>query len=274
MTIDLTGNRPFATHGLSGTVVSSIRLRIGSPLRQRSVPEELRPPRHRTPRERFASVNFSVTSVAGRIAVPFAASPDQDVCAALDACGLTGTETLFPSSHAGSASLSAIAPVRRPRRDLLAALGLSRSGNPAGIPVYGSVDWRPGAGTASESLSRSGGTVCSDNVRLGDLSLTLSRRGRQVEAAVNSPDQAGGPDPLRTRCPGPATSDVVGSQGLATGTLPLSAFGSHTVAIHLDKGTTAPGQLFSGGSQPDVTVVLRRHGGVHEQTFAAGSPVK
>ena len=54
----------------------------------------------------------------------------------------------------------------------------------------------------------------------------------------------------------------------------LSAFRSRTVVIHLNKGTTAASQLFSGASQPDVTIVLRRRGGVREQTFAAGTPVK
>jgi hypothetical protein len=59
---------------------------------------------------------------------------DPGECGPFDACGLGGGITVAPgAARGGSVSLFASASATRPGRDLLAAVGLSAHGNPAGI---------------------------------------------------------------------------------------------------------------------------------------------
>lgn len=101
-------------------------------------------------------------------------SPLAAACGPFDACGPVGLIDVTPGATSnGSASLIATAPLRRPKRDLLAALGVTRHGNPSGIAVDGS-GYATGRGEVTADLTQQG--ACRDQVALRQVALGLRQR--------------------------------------------------------------------------------------------------
>ncbi len=206
--IDLRHRVTFHAHGFSGTVRSTMTLSLG-------VPTDVTKQVHSaaaTRRLRTISVTYRVQSLRGAAVSALRTSSDPGSCGPLDACGLTGTLALTPGrARGGSLNLVAFVPATRPKRDLLAAVGLSSTGNPSGIQVLGSGSVRFG-GALTESVSQ--GLGCQDSTRVRGAELNLdpgpaglpSRWRRRPRTAI---------DPLRTRCPGPD----LGQNALAGATL-------------------------------------------------------
>lgn len=250
-TIDLTAGGRFAAHGLAGTVRSTIVLVLGRPRRSSGSGGSSPPPGVK--RSRLVVVTYRVTHLGGSAIAAVRSSAITAVCGPFDACGLEGAIDVAPTTTSGgSVSLIATAPLRRPKRDLLAALGVASGGNPAGISVQGAGE----ASVRGEVIAdlTQGGSACRDQAGLRHAGIQLRRRaGRLQISASPAVSQAG--DPLRTRCPGPE----LGSHQLTGASVPLSVLRRPTFTVAL------PGGSFSDGpyrvtTRSTLTLTLRRTG--------------
>jgi len=146
-TVDLTGTRQFAAHGLSGEVASTLVIRVGRPHRQPSYPAA-------APALRGLLATYRIERVSGALRVRFSGLPDPARCAPLDACGAAGTIVVSPRASAGEATLLTVARRTRPLRDLRAALGVA-SGRLR-------VTWAPDSPDADPLRTRCAGPVAAD----------------------------------------------------------------------------------------------------------------
>jgi hypothetical protein len=248
-TIDLTGGGRFAAHGLAGTIRSTIVLILGRPHRSSGSRAPSLPPGIK--RSRLAEVNYRVTRVGGSVIASVGSSPVAAVCGPFDACGLQGLIEVTPgTTSGGSVYLTAAAPLRRPKRDLLAALGAGR-GNPSGISVQGAGDVSLHGEVTSDLMQES---ACRDLVGLRQAGIQVRQRADRLQISVSAAfSQAG--DPLRTRCPGPK----LGSHQLASASVPLSVLRhpSFTVALHGGSFSDGPYRVTTRST---LTLTIRRAG--------------
>jgi hypothetical protein len=260
-TLDFTADRDFASHGLSGTVHSTVVLHVGRTQRVAADGQSGEEPRGRTRKRRRLDVRYRVERVYGQVGTDVEGLADPDLCGPLDACGLLGTVTLAPRATSGEAFLEAEGSVRRSSRDLRRALGLLPGPRRAGVRTYGYATWEEDFGSTTSALTRAGAADCRDSAPVtggGSVDLRVSAAGVRADYGVGA--EAGGVDPLRTRCPGPGIADVAHSRPLASGTVPLSAFRHRRVTLRLTRGTGFSSDGYSGHSSADMTVVLRRVG--------------
>ncbi len=248
-TVDLTGTAPFAADGLAGTVDSTIVLTLGRPRRGPASGTTTPPPGVR--RSRLVEVAYRVTHLGGSAVAAVSSAPVAAVCGPFDACGLGGSIDVAPeTAQHSSINLTATAPLRRPERDLLTALGVGRGGDPSGIAVVGA-GLVTVHGVVAADLTQGGG-ACRDRAALRQLEVVLAVRAHRLRLAI-SPIGSQAGDPLRTRCPGPD----LGSHPLTSASLPLS------VLRHRSFTATLRGGSFSDGpyrvtTQSTLTVTLRR----------------
>jgi hypothetical protein len=137
---------------------------------------------------------LSLVRQTGQLVARVRGSGSPVFCQPLDSCGVSGTITIHPRFVGALATISATAYTRRPYRDLLAALGLSRQGNPRGIQVYGSIVSTQ-AGVVTADLTQPG--PCVDSAPLEHGTIGVFGHGGAFGATFLAPS-------LRTRCPGPA----------------------------------------------------------------------
>ena len=250
--INLTASGRFDAHGLAGTVRSTIVLVLGRPHRSSGSAGSSPPPG--ITRNRMAEATYRVTRLNGSAVAAVRSSATAAVCGPFDACGLAGEITVAPGTiSGGSVALIATAALRRPKRDLLAALGVANGGNPSGISVEGSGDLPLHSGEVIADLTQ-GGSACRDQTRLRQAGIQLRQREHRLQISV-SPAVAQADDPLRTRCPGPQLS----SHQFTSTSLPLSALRrpTLTVALHGGSFSDGPYRVTTGST---LTLTLRRAG--------------
>jgi hypothetical protein len=249
-TIDLTGSGRFAAHGLSGTVRSTIVLVLGRPHRSSGSSGSSLPPGVK--RSRLTEVTYRVTHVGGSAIAAVRSSAVAAVCGPFDACGLEGVIDVAPrTTSGGSVYLTATAPLRRPKRDLLAALGVASGGNPSGIGVDGGGDASL-RGEITADLAQ--GSTCRDQAGLRQAGILLRQRAGRLEVSL-SPASSQAGDPLRTRCPGPE----LGSHQLTSTSVPLSVLRHATFTVALRGGSFSDGP-YRVTTRSTLTVTLRRAG--------------
>ena len=248
-TIDLTANGRFAVHGLAGTISSTIVLVLGRP--HRSSGSGGPSPSPGITRTRLAEITYRVTRLQGTAVATVRSSPLAAVCGPFDACGLAGEIDLAPGTSArGSLSVFANAALRRPKRDLLAALGVANGGNPSGISVQGGGDASLHHGEVIADLMQ--GSACRDETRLRQAAIQLREQaGRLLISLSPSGSQAG--DPLRTRCPGPE----LGSHQLTSASVPLTALRGPTLTVAL-RGDSFSDGPYRVATKSTLTLALRR----------------
>ena len=250
VTIDLTGGGTFAAHGLAGTVRSTLVLVVGRPHRSSGARPGSPPPG--LTRSRLINVTYRITHVGGGATASVSSSALTAVCGPFDACGLQGTIDVMPgSASGGSVFLTAVAPISRPKRDLLAALGAAGAGNPSGIRLLGGGQAST-HGTVTADLTQAG--ACRDQVELAHTQIQLHRRADRLEISV-SPGTSQAADPLRTRCPGPE----LGSRQLTSGSVPLSALRHRSFTVALRGGSFSDGP-YRVTTQSTLSLTLRRAG--------------
>ncbi len=214
--------RSFSGGGFAGT--EAVRLTIGL-----SRPERARFIRVR--HQRALALGFRVRLTGTLVTAVRGASLQAD-CAPLAVCGLTGTTTTTFSPAPVPASLGAIASASRPLRDLRAALGLSRHGNPNGISVSGFLFSPPGTLSARE-LTASG--ACEDTAHFGPGAIEMyPAAGGVLGVTIQDGDVAGS---ALTECPGPAPG--MGTEVIASAGIPISRLTARRVTL-----TLAPGSPF------------------------------
>lgn len=247
-TIDLRGSKRFAAHGMAGTVQSTIVFVLGPPHRSPGSGGSSPPPGAR--RSRLTEVTYRVTHVGGSAIAAVRASAVAAVCGPFDACGLQGVINVTPGiTSGGSVYLTAIAPLRRPERDLLTALGVASNGNPAGIGVQGGGDTSL-RGEITADLTQ--GTACRDQARLRQTGLGLRVRADRLQVSV-SPAISQAADPLRTRCPGPE----LGSHQLTRASVALSVLRHPSFTVALRGGSFGDGP-YRVTTRSTLTITLRR----------------
>jgi hypothetical protein len=248
LTINLSGSAPFAAGGFSGTVDSTVTLALGRP---RIQPRHVTSPPGSTP-TRITTVRYRITHLGGEAITTVRASGAAAVCGPLDACGLQGTIKVTPRGRSdGSVFLTASAPERRSKRDLLTALGLQSGGDTAGIFVDGAGETTGGAVAADLTQ---GGAACSNQVSLQQTEILLRKHADRLIVSV-SPERSQAADPLRTRCPGPA----LGRHPLTSASLPLNILrrSRFTVRLHGDSFHDGP---YNVTSRSTLIIGLQRRG--------------
>ena len=141
--ISLATSRPLRVHGFSGSIISTIVLRLGAPGRTTRSSQTSGSPRGRSTRVREIDVGYRAT-ISGSVAEQVRGAANPLLCAPLGSCGLTGTITLTPHSGSAHATLTAQELASRPRRTLLAGVGLSPGPAP-GVTGFGAVRWTGGS---------------------------------------------------------------------------------------------------------------------------------
>jgi hypothetical protein len=250
-TIDLRSRRRFASPRLGGTVDSTIVLTLRQQHRTSSGGFSPPPSPPRSKRIRHVEVTYRVARVGGSAVATVRSSPVAAVCGPFDACGLHGTIDVAPgTTSGGTAFLGAGARLRRPKRDLLAALGLSSRGNPAGIGVSGD-GFALVRGTVSADVTQPQ-DACRDQVGLREFVLVVHRHTNRLVVSL-APGVSQASDPLRTRCPGP---DLVGPR-FTSASLPLSTLRhpSFTAKLNGDSFSNGPYRVTTRST---LTVTLHR----------------
>ncbi|MGN6869678.1 MAG: hypothetical protein ACTHMY_14900 [Solirubrobacteraceae bacterium] len=186
--LDLSGASTFASHGFAGTISSTLTMTLGKPSSNPTSGQL--PPAVKIQRTRVLSENLRVLRVGGRLTATILGTREETVCGLLDSCGLSGTLSMSDVAHDASAQVTAIGAERRPYRDFLAALGLSRSGRSRGISVVLQVNW---TGAVRATVDQ-GADTCTDAAATGGVALASGFGVGGVGAFTGS---------WRTRCPGP-----------------------------------------------------------------------
>jgi hypothetical protein len=244
LTLDLAGSHSFAAHGFSGSVDSTLTIRLGRPSRSKSVSST---PTGPTERYRELQLGYRAT-VAGTVTAAVNGDANQALCGPLGACGLRGTLSLVPAPGPAQGEIFALGPASRPNRDFLTALGLSTAGRANGITVFGSVAWSAG-GVITADLDQ-GSASCRDSAGLGGDFVQFAATRHRLSAHYVAGEASGGT--IRTRCPGPFAPPG----GLATGSAPLSILSHRTARLSLDGGQRLIDDGYSGASTAHLPLTL------------------
>jgi hypothetical protein len=257
--VDLAGSSSFSAAGLTGTVQSTVALRV-SRARVRIREVGPRAPARTAPRRpplHTIAVEYRIARVTGSMPIDVAADPR--ACEPLDACGLSGRLTVTPGPAHGEGYLYAYGRVSR--MALRRAVGLARGPVPRKIAVFGYVLWDSARGTITSALDRNGTPACRDSAPLPSGALELRVRRRRVTAQFGSGGVVGfGRQLLQTRCPGPLLADLGRSTRLAVGRTPRRALARKTLRFNLNRGARASTASYHLRSRPDLTMVLEREG--------------
>jgi hypothetical protein len=243
-TISLDASHPFSSHGFAGTVDSTLSVALGKPGR-RTRPRANTVPKG-IPTERYRQLDVTYrASVSGTAVDQVQGDANPAICAPLGSCGLSGTLTFAPAAKRVAAELVFATPARKPARDLLAAVGLRRGAGTKGVTATGAVSWSNGGEVAA--LLHQSGSTCSDSAPLGGGSILLAAgKGRLVALYLPGLGSA-----LRTRCPGPESSNAV---ALASAEVPMSRLRRRTTTLTLS--STRPFLDYGYDIRPEAHLTL------------------
>jgi hypothetical protein len=218
-TIELRGDRQFASHGLAGTVTSTLSISLGIPGRWHHARLKI----HRS-REREVSLDYRAT-LGGQLVADVSGDADQGLCGPLGACGLSGTLS-FQLPAVGRAEFTVDGPVKYSYAELLRAL--HRRQALKGVFVFGDLEWRRGARMVA-NMQTPGGS-CRDDVGAGPAAVEVSIGRRELRSQLDFEQEF--ESALRTRCPGP----FLPQQSFASGRAPASILGRQTATIPINSG--------------------------------------
>ena len=246
-TISFARSASFATAGFAVVLQSTLAVRLGRPGRIQAQATN-----RRSRRYRVLTIGYHAR-LSGSVTKRFAAAGLSAECGPLGACGLTGTATVRPSSAVGAGAVTAFAPASRPERDLLAAVGLSRTGDPKGVSVTGSAQWRNG-GTVATAVAQ--GTLdCHDSASVGSASVLLIVSRRKLGATYLATRFGEG---AVSRCPGPILQNGT-SIGTVAGVATTSVLGARSASITLNRvGDRSSDYGYSLNFVPRLRLTLTR----------------
>jgi hypothetical protein len=263
---ELSKTKSFVAGPFSGSFVSSLALRpvsnpgFGS---SQSSGSTSGPTRSHAVLEQ-AQLSYRVIAGSNEIQTLFGAADSG--CQVLDACGASGSLALLVSPpNTFTIEASRLVHVSRTRRDVLADLTHGRLTLLGGAPLKGYVD---------ETYDWSDGSSCRDSVPTPQLQLVVgapapSPSRSRVPVGLNS-DLGPNGEVLRTHCPGPADSDLIGQNGiLAAGSVTAGELLHRRFTVTL----TAPSEFMglgytgsrSGSIQLELTLTK-----VHAEARKAG----
>jgi hypothetical protein len=254
--VDLSGTRNFAVGGFAGSVRSTLVLHLRD-----TYTDTGNGGSSRRERDRVVTEPITLLRATGAITASVHGVANPDVCLPLDSCGLQEMFSVQPRPQMSQGALIAYGPAKRPYRDFLAALGLSRRGRSAGILVYGTLGWDRGGVVTAEST---GG--CRDSARLGtgEIVFETGRTGLFLAGGngVRLPSGNGltsyypAAGPLRARCPGPQLAGAV--PYLAEGTTTPHALAGRQFSVSLRPDQSFSDDGYEGRLGGSLTLTLRR----------------
>jgi hypothetical protein len=213
--------------------------------------------------QEYAHVVYRAEASSGELTTQFSGLP-APVCAPLGACGTSGTLSGALSAGGAGGTISFYGTrIVKHRVGARAALADLRAGR---LEIYASPYPLAVHDAVSELLQRPDGTTCTDQT---DTKLVVGapfvppRRGVVLSLGFNGPFGLGSFDPLRTRCPGPSSTDVLGSSAMATATVPGRApgAGQMTLTFRHPGAFTSSGYSGMRGGAATISLVLVRAGG-------------
>jgi hypothetical protein len=254
--LDMSGRAGFVSGRYSGTVVSTVKLRV----QERESSSGLisgSPPGHgggKLVRVVHVHARYDVTGLRGKLATTFGGL-SAPLCVNLDDCGVTGTASWAVLSAGGSFTIDGYAAAREADHGLRGALAaLRRAGF---FTAYGAL--RHALGTTAVSVTRPDGGPCHDTAMVPARTIlaTESRHG-------SVPLVLGGYEPdrelLRAGCPGPPSADVLGPASPASGRLRASLIARRRVELPLTGAGKFEDAAYSGAWRSRFTLGLRRVG--------------
>ncbi len=277
---ELSGTTAFPAGSFDVTVASTLRALVtygnsspggglgsGSFLGSGSGPPQ--PRMHRALQE-TADVEYRIQPLTGSLTTQFSglASP---YCAALGACGANGrlTEDI---TVGGSISFTASRFVDRVlnRRAVLRDL---RSGR-LRLDTY--LLGPPAHEATSETLAQADGTTCRDSISGGLFAFQATAHRGRNQLTLSSQSGPSGNDPLRTRCPGPPATQVIGGgQEIAAAPLATSALGRAHLTLSLSGNGTFSGLGWAGTRAGRLVLRLtriRERAATHRVQVFSGQP--
>ena len=266
---DLRSSQSFVAGPFSGTLVSTVVMRpssSGESQTSGSSGSSLGPPPRRKQLVEQVTLRYRVSSLPGALETSFSGEPDP-FCAALDSCSATGTLGLSLLQPQNELVLSASRTVhtRVSARRAIADLrrGRLRFGAITGV----------GVGTVvTESFSGGDGLRCQDSATGGRALVQFIPLGahRGVGVTLIAPS---GSVALRTHCPGPTDTDVIGNVfgGLATGAVsPADLLRRQTVvSLTNPGGFSGVGYVGSHGGALGLSLALEQ---IHAGTISVVRP--
>ncbi|MFL5862733.1 MAG: hypothetical protein ACJ780_18470 [Solirubrobacteraceae bacterium] len=236
-----------------------------------SSPTPARPLPTRSVLQESARVSYRVRAARGSIVTSFFGLPSPR-CEPLGACGDSGrlTQSL---SGLGGVTFSGSRIVAR-RVSAAGALADLRSGRMRLSGGFGMSLMRE---AVTESLTQADGSTCADGASGGQVALVPGERGHHDNLEVESASIGGGPDPLRTRCPGPSATEVLEPHlGLfASAPVSPSEIGAHHLSLTASAGGLFTGLGWSGSRGGTITLTLtrvRERGGTQRVHQLVGRP--
>lgn len=227
---DLSGTKSFGAGPFEVTAISHVRARFEpQPPLGGGRPAPVGRSRPRLVLRERAEIDYRVVGVQGTLGASFT-GPADPLCRSLGTCASGGALNLALRPEGQTLSFSGQRIVKRAvgaRR----ALEDLRAGR---LQVQDSSSGLSFAGTLTGSLLGPGRVSCDSQFheRVSALCSTIVGSGDRF-ALVTSPDGFPSIEYLRSYCPGPTTSDIVGSGSLATGALPLAALGDRHLTLTL-----------------------------------------
>lgn len=243
--LDLSGTRSFAAGGYAGTITSTLRLLVDQADASNLTPSGSRGSGQR---ERLVAVTYR-GRLTGAVPVAIGGVVDPIACSLLSSCGASGSLDLRLGLNV-EITEEAYARASRPRRDLLAALGLSRSGNPRGVSVFGGGGWHA-AGTLTAALRTAAG-LCTDTTAGPSGSIALSTSPTRARVEITSGDLSS--SNLRTRCPGPGLV----TEPIASGSSSLRYPLAKRLAFRLTQGASSQDDGWTMRTRPRLSLSLTR----------------
>ncbi|MFZ1996233.1 MAG: hypothetical protein WAU75_19135 [Solirubrobacteraceae bacterium] len=245
-TISFAVSSTLLSHGLIGSISSTLSLHLGRPHRATS---SNRSPGRGGTRVRELEVEYRA-AITGSVAEYIRGATNPLVCGPLGACGLTGTITLAPRVRDIKVHVIAQERATKPARNLLAAVGLA-PGPSRGVAAFGAGAWAVGGSVRAELMQ--GSERCDDAAPLGFGTLLVgSTRGGL--GLVYGLGTSSGASPSVTDCPGPLPFTTVP----ALGTVPLSVLRGRTTRVTLGRGSSTSDDGYDIRFVPHLTVTLTR----------------
>jgi hypothetical protein len=259
-TIPFSIRKSYGSGRFSGTLLSTLRLRVGrvrpesSGLGDEGSSGEPAPGGGRVRAANVTAV-YRVAGLTGKFATAFrgVAAP---LCDAFDACGAVGSTSWAILSAGGTVVIDASARARPDDRGLRGALAALRRGH-GNVRTYGSI--RHGLGTTSATVTRPGAITCRDSHSAAAPGFAFSFDRERIFLAFGGEEaslEAG--DLVRTGCPGPPASGVLGRGSIATASLPVTAVRRRRLSLSLRGAGRFRDPAYAGTHRGRFGLVLRR----------------
>jgi hypothetical protein len=257
--VDLSGSAPFGSGRFSGTVRSTIKVHVGPPDTQPVGPDS-RPAPHSPASGRLVRVvdvlvRYRVTGLRGKLSATFGglAAP---LCASVDGCGVAGTESWAILSAGGGTvwveGEARVRPSEHGLRDALAAI--RRRGH-----FFTQSSLRHALGATAATVVRPDGSACHDSRTVLAPVLATDYDDAALKVGLSGPgDYYSSDEILRTGCPGPVESDVLGRKAVASGQVPGAAIGRRRLAVTMTGAGRFRGVGYAGAHRSRFTISLRR----------------